>query len=146
MPKTTVIRVSTQAAGPAATVFVQQNTGFPPLICTKHSVMKRDVHHWGFNMVPSGIRCPKCLSEALYRYGKTHTGKHRFFCLICGRQFTLENKRRFLLHRPDCPTCGRPMHLYMNEGNVSRFRCSCYPECRTYLKVPESQGVRMEAL
>jgi hypothetical protein len=29
------------------------------------------------------------------------------------------------------------MHVYMRDGNTIRFRCSSYPECRQYKKVPK---------
>ncbi|HAM53467.1 MAG TPA: hypothetical protein DCP92_23265 [Nitrospiraceae bacterium] len=34
------------------------------------------------------IKCPWCESEALYKYGKAWTGKQRFLCMMCGKQFT----------------------------------------------------------
>jgi transposase-like protein len=81
-------------------------------------------------------RCPACQSEAVYRYGLTQHGSQRYICLICGRQFTKHKKRAEVLHRPLCPVCGSRMHAYRREASLVRYRCSAYPACRTYLKVP----------
>ena len=80
------------------------------------------------------IRCPECNSGALYKFGRTKWGKQRFQCLMCDRQFTLGAQRAEIKDRPACPQCGAIMHSYMKEGEVTRFRCSSYPACKTYLK------------
>ena len=80
------------------------------------------------------IKCPACSSEALYRYGKGRTGKQRFLCLICHRQFTHGAERTEVKDRPNCPECAMPMHLYKQDARTLRFRCSRYPRCRTFEK------------
>ncbi len=50
-----------------------------------------------------GICCPECSADAYYRYGKTHQGKQKDLCLICGRQFTPGRKREEARERPACP-------------------------------------------
>jgi transposase-like protein len=79
------------------------------------------------------IKCPFCDSEALYRYGRAHTGNQRYLCNMCGKQFTAHEKRLKLNDKPVCPVCGRIMHLYKREINQIRFRCSAYPECKAYM-------------
>ena len=39
------------------------------------------------------MNCPKCESEEIIKYGKTHYGKPRYKCQDCGRQF-VENPTR----------------------------------------------------
>jgi insertion element IS1 protein InsB len=39
------------------------------------------------------MKCPRCESEKIIKYGKTHYGKPRFKCQDCGRQF-VENPTR----------------------------------------------------
>ncbi|NTU48427.1 MAG: IS1 family transposase [Syntrophobacteraceae bacterium] len=88
-------------------------------------------------------KCPQCQSEAVYRYGKTKNGKQRFICIVCRRQFSLDSPRSQIIAKPVCPECGNPMHVYMRDLGVTRFRCSQYPACRTYLKMknePEEIG------
>jgi transposase-like protein len=83
------------------------------------------------------IQCPACESTAVYRDGWARTGKQRYLCLICGMQFT-NGKRTRVKKRPSCLVCGSTMHLYRDERTVIRFRCSRYPDCRTYTKVPKA--------
>jgi ssDNA-binding Zn-finger/Zn-ribbon topoisomerase 1 len=84
----------------------------------------------------NGVFCPRCRADAIYRYGKTGTGKKRYLCQVCRRQFSLKRSDRLgALERPACPTCGKPMHVYMRHGGMLRFRCSDYPSCRTFLKI-----------
>lgn len=80
-------------------------------------------------------KCPGCKSEALYKYGKSFSGKQRYLCLSCNRQFVEGSSRYLCSERPLCKTCGKPMHLYRREKSLMRFRCSDYPKCRTYLKI-----------
>jgi DNA-directed RNA polymerase subunit RPC12/RpoP len=81
-------------------------------------------------------RCPACNSDVLYRYGRTASGKKRYLCLICNRQFVENPLRDQVRNRPVCPKCGSPMHIYMREQAHIRFRCANYPECRTFYKLP----------
>jgi transposase-like protein len=80
------------------------------------------------------ISCPVCNSEAVYKYGKTRSGRQRLQCLICGRQFSLGAKKQEILGKPICNECGKHMNLYKIEGEVIRFRCSDYPVCKTFRK------------
>lgn len=81
----------------------------------------------------SGVCCPRCGSDALYRYGRTGKGNARCICKVCGRQFSLDRAVR-LPHaeRPTCPVCRRSMHVYMRGPDLVRFRCSAYPACRSF--------------
>jgi len=79
-------------------------------------------------------RCPSCDSEALYKYGKLRSGKQRFLCLMCGKQYTRDPKKIIAQGKPICQECGKTMHLYKIEGDVIRFRCSGYPGCKTFKK------------
>jgi ssDNA-binding Zn-finger/Zn-ribbon topoisomerase 1 len=83
------------------------------------------------------IQCPSCHSDAVYRYGTISTGKQRFICLICERQFVPEAKNTQFIDKPRCPNCSKIMHSYMKGVEYMRFRCSDYPQCKTYLKVRE---------
>lgn len=80
------------------------------------------------------IKCPSCDSDAVYKYGRTWTGKQRFLCMMCGMQFTGNAGKATVKGKPACPKCGKPMNLYKIEGYIIRFRCSGYPECRTFKK------------
>jgi ssDNA-binding Zn-finger/Zn-ribbon topoisomerase 1 len=81
-----------------------------------------------------GIICPNCESDALYKYGRCGD-KQRFICLICNRQFVIHPDRHNIKNSPTCPKCGYVMHCYMREAEYVRFRCSNYPECKSYIKI-----------
>jgi DNA-directed RNA polymerase subunit RPC12/RpoP len=99
-----------------------------------------------FGLIPSDpntseIRCPKCNSDAVYKYGRTHAGRQRYLCLQCNRQFAAVARRYHLqMKRPVCPHCGKPMHVYMRQPGLVRFRCRGYPECRTFLAIREEDN------
>lgn len=87
------------------------------------------------NVKPANLVCPSCGSDALYKYGRTKQGKQRFRCILCGRQFIEGSKAKTWVKRPQCLECGKQMHIYKIEGDIVRFRCSGYPQCRAYRKV-----------
>lgn len=87
------------------------------------------------NLPVSGIKCPRCESEAIYRFGRDQLGRQRFRCLICDRQFVIFKSRHEIKEHPVCSKCGRKMHLYRRYSGMLRFRCSGYPRCRTYIKI-----------
>jgi transposase-like protein len=92
------------------------------------------------------IRCPHCEADVSYKYGRIHTGKQRYLCLMCGRQFTIGAMRTEWKDKPHCPVCGRIMHVYKRDGHILRFRCSGYPGCRIYTKQILEKGAANELL
>jgi transposase-like protein len=80
------------------------------------------------------LQCPRCHSDALYSYGRIKSGKQRFLCLLCNRQFTPGHEHPKTDDHPECPACGAKMHIYRREPNVIRYRCANYPACRQYIK------------
>ena len=80
------------------------------------------------------ISCPSCEGDAIYRYGRIKTGSQRFKCMVCGTQFTPGAGKAILKGKPLCPDCGKKMNVYKLEGDLIRFRCSGYPDCRTFRK------------
>lgn len=85
--------------------------------------------------MPTDKKCPRCKSDALYKFGKTKNGKQRYQCQVCNRQFVLGKTRLEVKKRPACPGCGKPMHIYMRTDAYVRFRCSNYPICKTFHKL-----------
>lgn len=82
----------------------------------------------------AAVICPKCGSEAHYRYGRSKLGKQRFICIVCDRQFVLNPAHVPLANKPQCRICGATMYMYKRDKDLLRFRCSRYPLCRTYSK------------
>lgn len=58
---------------------------------------------------------------------------------MCGMQFTNGHRAR-VKQRPSCLECGSNMHLYKDEKTTVRFRCSRYPNCKTYTKVTKVES------
>lgn len=81
------------------------------------------------------IRCPRCNSEAIYRYGKSKSGKERYLCILCKRQFILKSEEKEMVKTQMCELCGGKMYVYMRDEtrNIMRFRCSKYPLCKNYI-------------
>ena len=77
--------------------------------------------------------CPECGSDAVYRYGRIPNGKQRYICILCSRQFIMSTKTSY--NNPVCSVCGSKMHCYRKEEKYVRFRCSQYPNCKTYVKI-----------
>lgn len=92
------------------------------------------------------IYCPFCSAGAVYRYGRIKTGKQRYLCMMCGRQFLPGVERLGIKNRPFCYECGRLMHLYKKENGFLRFRCSCYPQCKSYTKIKMKKEMINELL
>ena len=90
-------------------------------------------------IMPTDKKCPRCSSDALYKFGKTKNGKQRYRCQVCNRQFVLGKSRLEVKKRPACPRCGKPMHIYMRADTFIRFRCSEYPACRTFYKMTTAE-------
>jgi DNA-directed RNA polymerase subunit RPC12/RpoP len=84
--------------------------------------------------------CPRCNSDAVYRYGHIRSGKQRYLCLLCGRQFVVSLRRVDDPERPFCPRCHNRMYLYQRGAQFVRFRCRNYPACRQYRKISLSSG------
>lgn len=80
------------------------------------------------------IKCSSCESDAIYKYGKAGTGRQRFICLMCGKQFTNGSRVSLIKGKPKCSKCEKAMNIYKIEGEVIRFRCSGYPKCKTFKK------------
>jgi hypothetical protein len=80
------------------------------------------------------IVCRNAARKPTYRYGRSKSGKQRFLCLMCNRQFILNPEHIHCKNKPVCAVCGAIMYLYKRDGECMRFRCSRYPECRTYRK------------
>jgi len=88
--------------------------------------------------------CPTCSAGAVQKYGRIASGKQRFLCVGCGRQFTLRKTRQEVKTKPDCPKCNTRMHLYKQDAQVLRFRCSRYPRCKTYMKTARPKEDKRE--
>ncbi len=69
------------------------------------------------------VKCPKCNSENIYKYGKTPQGQQKYQCKLCNRQFTLSSKAKSRKY-PECPKCGQSTFLHHDYKFYSNYRCS----------------------
>ncbi len=77
----------------------------------------------------SQIRCPKCHSLNLYRFGKDIHGHQKFQCKECKRQFTLYPSSFKHKDYPRCPKCGKATFIHHDYKFYTNYRCgdkSCY--------------------
>jgi hypothetical protein len=65
---------------------------------------------WGFDryrgegtMVKNVTKCPNCGSDAYYRYGRTKNNKLRRLCLVCDRQYVVENSWKEEFEKAELP-------------------------------------------
>lgn len=70
------------------------------------------------------ICCPDCFSKNLYKYGKDKTGKQKYQCKNCQRQFTLNSSTKPKLDYPKCHICGAGTFLHHDYEHYSRFKCN----------------------
>ena len=84
--------------------------------------------------------CPSCNSRAVYRYGKL-SDKQRYICMICNRQFIEGHERNYPQERPFCGICGKKMYVYRRGVNYTRYRCSGYPVCKSFLKMTHATQI-----
>ena len=77
------------------------------------------------------VKCPKCHSTNLYRFGKDPKGFQKYQCKDCKRQFAPDSplKPRPKANHPTCPVCGKASFLHHDYKYYSNYRCgikSCY--------------------
>jgi len=70
------------------------------------------------------ICCPDCFSKNLSKYGKDKTGKQKYQCKDCHRQFTTKSSTKQNLNYPKCPVCGAGTFLHHDYEHYSRFKCN----------------------
>jgi putative transposase len=88
------------------------------------------------------IKCPRCNSKKLYKYGKDpETGKQKYQCKKCRRQFKPGDKWDGIRKRhpwlPRCPKCNYRMEIFKWRKHFKRLRCKkCNYKYNVY-SIPE---------
>lgn len=88
------------------------------------------------------IRCPRCNKSMLHKFGKDRrTGKQKYQCLSCRRQFRIGDGygKQHLRHPwlPHCPKCSHRMEVYKWRKHFKRLRCKgCNYKFNVY-SIPE---------
>ena len=76
------------------------------------------------------VKCVKCNSELLYKYGKDKLGNQKYQCRCCKHQFAPEyvskpKSRKY----PNCPKCNKGSLLHHDYSDYTNYRCGdkkCY--------------------
>ena len=59
-------------------------------------------------MSKTNIKCPRCNSDKLYKFGMNKQAKQKYQCKQCKRQFAIgDGDGRPKLNSPKCPRCGK---------------------------------------
>ncbi len=77
----------------------------------------------------SHIRCPKCHSLNLYKFGKNPLGRQKYQCKECKRQFTSYSSSFKHRDYPRCPKCDKATFIHHDYKFYTNFWYgdkSCY--------------------
>ena len=78
------------------------------------------------------IKCPRCNSSKLYKFGKDPYGYQKYQCRDCRRQFSTKPKSNTTTRNskhPRCPKCGKASFIHHDYKHYTNYRCSdkkCY--------------------
>jgi len=90
------------------------------------------------------IRCPRCSSDAIGKYGHNPTGERRYVCKECSRTFTENPRKRSeqgsIGEHIRCPRCSSAA-IGRNGYNPNGERRYVCKECRrTFIENPRKKG------
>jgi transposase-like protein len=71
------------------------------------------------------IKCPRCNSSKLYKFGKDPYGYQKYQCKLCKRQFAPLSPKasKKLKGYPKCPKCGKATFIHHDYEHYTRYRC-----------------------
>lgn len=76
-------------------------------------------------MNKTNIKCPRCYSDQLYKFGLDKQANQKYQCKICKRQFAPDSvSTRPKRNYPRCPKCGKSTYLHHTYKHYNRFKCS----------------------
>ena len=94
-------------------------------------------------MTKSKVKCPRCFSDDLYKFGKDKYGNQKYQCKRCYRQFAPETlnirstrKRKY----PSFPKCGKASVLHHEHKYYYNFKC-CDKYCNHSFFVPKNKAI-----
>ena len=58
------------------------------------------------------VKCPKCYSAEIYKYGKIKHFNQKYLCKRCKIQFILHSCKKNLKDYPKCPVCRKGMYIH----------------------------------
>ncbi|MDK0814401.1 IS6 family transposase [Clostridium perfringens] len=75
-------------------------------------------------MNKTNIKCPRCHSEKLYKFGFDKQANQKYQCKECGRQFapdSVSSRPKSKYHR--CPKCNKATYLHHKYKHYNRYKC-----------------------
>ena len=76
-------------------------------------------------MSKTNIKCPRCNSDKLYKFGMNKQAKQKYQCKQCKRQFAIgDGDGRPKLNNPKMKTrCGKEL-TYIIHKHYNRYKCT----------------------
>lgn len=94
-------------------------------------------------IIADNLKCPRCYSTNLYKYGKDPYGNQKYQCIDCKRQWAPDT--HVLLNLPKepkyerCPMCNKASFLHHDFEYYSNLRC-CDKKCNhSFFRVKKAQ-------
>ena len=76
-------------------------------------------------MNKTNIKCPRCHSNKLYKFGLDNQANQKYQCQNCKRQFAPDKvSSRVLKNYPRCPKCGKGIYLHHSYKHYNRYKCN----------------------
>ena len=76
-------------------------------------------------MNKTNIKCPRCHSNKLYKFGLDKQANQKYQCRQCKRQFALGDGDRLpKMNYPKCPKCGKGTYLHHSYKYYNRYKCN----------------------
>lgn len=82
----------------------------------------------------SQVKCPRCNSHQLYKFGKDLSGNQKYQCKLCKRQFTRHSGNYSAKNYPRCHRCGKATYLHHDYKYYSQYKC-CDKKCNHIMKI-----------
>lgn len=100
-------------------------------------------------MNKTNVKCPRCHSDELYKFGLDKQANQKYQCKKCKRQFAPNSvSGKVKLNYPRCPKCGKATYLHHQYKHYNRYKCGD-KKCNhiiveyhnTNIDMPSSEGI-----
>ena len=76
-------------------------------------------------MSKTNIKCPRCHSNKLYKFGLYKQANQKYQCRKCKHQFALGDGDGLpKMNYPKCPKCGKGTYLHHSYKHYNRYKCN----------------------
>lgn len=75
-------------------------------------------------MNKTSVKCPRCNSDKLYKFGLDKQANQKYQCKKCKRQFAPDSVTTKMKSKyPRCPKCGKATYLHHEYKHYNRYKC-----------------------